>query len=141
MPAQHGFGFHNEHRGSPTNEPPTRQNPEEAVGVLEAWPWFVCVCAGPAAVAGGKDCICDQQRCRTSAAIAHSKQRNIDLYPLLLDGQEAEAVQCRQWQWALRITILRPSRFTQTKSITPEIAVSVSAAFTRATAAKRSSSE
>src|SRR5262249_23723763 len=45
----------------------------------------------------------------TAAASAHSKQRNIDLYPLLLDGQEAEAVQCRQWQWPLRITILRPS--------------------------------
>jgi len=29
--------------------------------------------------------------------------------PLLLNRQEADAVQCRQWEWPLRITILRPS--------------------------------
>jgi hypothetical protein len=43
MPAQHGFGFHNEHRASPANEPPTRHNPETPVGILETWTWFVSV--------------------------------------------------------------------------------------------------
>ena len=37
VPAQHGFGFHNEHRGSPA------KNPETPVGILEAWPWFASV--------------------------------------------------------------------------------------------------
>jgi hypothetical protein len=37
-PAQHGFGFHNEHGGSRANEPPTRENPETLVHLLEARP-------------------------------------------------------------------------------------------------------
>jgi hypothetical protein len=43
VPAQNGFGFHNEHRRSPADEPPTRQNPETPVRILEAWPWFAAL--------------------------------------------------------------------------------------------------
>jgi len=60
MPTQHSFGFHNEHRGSPGNEPPTRQNPEEAVGVLEAWPWFASV--QDQQLFPKAKIVCDQQR-------------------------------------------------------------------------------
>jgi hypothetical protein len=38
VPAQHGFGLHNEHRGSPANEPPTCQNPESPVRILKGTP-------------------------------------------------------------------------------------------------------
>ena len=45
---------------------------------------------------------------RMAAAIAHSKQRNIDLSRMSSDKQEADAVQCRQRK-PFEITILRPS--------------------------------
>jgi hypothetical protein len=60
VPAQHGFGFHNEHRGSPANEPPTRQNPETPVGILEAWPWFASV--QDQQLLPEAKIVCDQQR-------------------------------------------------------------------------------
>jgi len=43
--------------------------------------------------------------------------------PLLLNRQEADAVQCRQWEWPLRITILRPSGVSYLVLAAPLIAV------------------
>jgi hypothetical protein len=38
VPAQHGFGFYDEQRGSPADEPPVRQAPETPVRIREAGP-------------------------------------------------------------------------------------------------------
>src|ERR1700730_1934507 len=43
VPVQDSFGFHNEHRHSPADEPPTRQNPETPVRILEAWSWLAAL--------------------------------------------------------------------------------------------------
>src|SRR5262249_26509599 len=54
------FRVSNEHRGSPENEPPTRQNPETTVGILLAWPWFVSV--QEQQLLPQAKIVCDQQR-------------------------------------------------------------------------------
>jgi hypothetical protein len=68
-----------------------------------------CGAAELPAVGGGKDCLrskvplVEQPQ---QAPIANSEALPL---PLLLNRQEADAVQCRQWEWHLQITILRPS--------------------------------
>jgi hypothetical protein len=64
--------------------------------------------AGPAAAGGHKDCLRSATPLTAAAAIAHSKQRNIDLSRMSSDKQEADAVQRRQRK-PFEITILRPS--------------------------------
>jgi len=60
VPAQHGFGFHNEQRGSPTNERSTCQNPETPVRILEARPWLAAL-QDQQLLAEAK-IVCDQQQ-------------------------------------------------------------------------------
>jgi hypothetical protein len=65
--------------------------------------------AGPTAAGGGKDYLRSATPlARMAAAMAHSKQRNIQLSRMLSDEQEADAIQGRQCT-AFEITILRPS--------------------------------
>ena len=69
-----------------------------------------CGAAGPVAVAGGKDCLQSAPPLvgrPQQAPTANSEALSI---PLLLNPQEADAVRCRQSEWLLRITILRPTR-------------------------------
>src|SRR6516225_2296035 len=75
VPAQHRFGFHNEQRGSPVNEPATGQNPETPVRILEAWPWLLAL--------QDQQLLSEAPFGRTAAAIAHRRQRNIHLSPCL----------------------------------------------------------
>jgi hypothetical protein len=67
VPPQYRFGSYDEERGSPATETPTRPNPETPVNkALDLWPPRVSyvfrisrpwLAAGPAVVAGGKDCL------------------------------------------------------------------------------------
>jgi hypothetical protein len=59
MPAQHGFGFYDEQRGSPADEPPIRQNPETPVRIREARPRLAAL-QGQQLLAETK-IVCDQQ--------------------------------------------------------------------------------
>jgi hypothetical protein len=95
VPAQQGFGFHNEHRGSPADEPPTRQNPETPVGILDAWPWFASV--QDQQLLPEAKIVCDQQRLWSDSRSNRPQQtaKHWPL-PLVLNRQEADAVQCRQ---------------------------------------------
>jgi len=108
VPAQHRFGLYNEERGLPAAEPATRQNPETTVHILKARP-------RPAALQDYQllpeaKIVRDQQRLWLDSRSKRPQQTAKHLpLPLLLNHQEADAVQCRQWEWPLRITILRPS--------------------------------
>jgi hypothetical protein len=54
--------------------------------------------------------VCDQQRLWLDSRSKRPQQATKHWpLPLLLNRQEADAVQYRQWEWPLRITILRPS--------------------------------
>src|SRR5215467_9394231 len=68
-----------------------------------------CGAAGPIAVAGGKDCLRSAAPLVGQLPQAPTANSEALPFPLLLNRQEADAVQCRQWEWPSLITILRPS--------------------------------
>ena len=69
----------------------------------------------------------DQQRLWLDSRSKRPQQTAKHLpLPLLLNHQEADAVQCRQWEWPLRITILRPTALLhRTSDSEPPILTSI----------------
>jgi len=51
--------------------------------------------------------VCDLQRLWLDSRKKRPKQTAEHCLSLLLNRQEADVVQCRQWKWPLRITIFR----------------------------------
>jgi hypothetical protein len=108
VPAQHRLGLYNEERGLPTAEPAARQYPETPVRIVKARPRLAAL--QDYQLLPKAKIVCDQQAPLVGqpqqAPTANSEALPL---PLLLKRQEADAVQCRQWDWPLRVTILRPS--------------------------------
>src|SRR5262245_43823046 len=106
MPSQHGFRFHNEQRRAPINEPPTCENPEETIAILEAWPW-VAALQNQQLLSEAK-IICDQQHLRPDGRSNRPQQTaKHSPLPLLSDGKRLRSK--LSMRKALRIRILRPS--------------------------------
>src|SRR5262245_35738794 len=95
VPAQHRLGPYKE----------SRQDGPHPQGAAAA-----CGAAGLPAVAGGKDCLRSAAPLVGQPRQAPTANSEALPLPLFLNRQEADAVQCRQWEWPLRITILRPSK-------------------------------
>src|SRR5215467_6855113 len=84
VPPQHRFGFYDEQRRSPAEEPAIRQNPETPVRIREARPRLAAL-QDQQLLAEAK--IVYNSLGRIAAAKAHSKQRNVDLSRMLSDKQ------------------------------------------------------
>jgi hypothetical protein len=106
VPSQHGFRFHNEQRRAPTNEPPTYENPEATIRILEAWPWLAAL-QNQQLLPEAK-IICDQQHLWSDSRSNRPQQTaKHSPLPLLSDGKRLRSM--LSIRKALRITILRPS--------------------------------